>query len=63
MALKATMYQFFQRNGNFSVRLPLARKSTTIKRKQIPLEPGYSCTAHKSQGQTLSEVLVDLVPD
>ena len=27
----------------------------------MPLEPAYSCTAHKSQGQTLDKVVVDLV--
>lgn len=60
--LKCNHVPVFPMQGTFSVKLPMAKKSTSVKRKQLPLEPGYSCTAHKSQGQTLDEVIVDLVP-
>ncbi|CAF5112884.1 unnamed protein product, partial [Rotaria sp. Silwood1] len=33
----------------------------TIKRKALPLIPAYSMTTHKSQGQTLGKIVVDLV--
>ena len=32
----------------------------TIKRKQVPVEPGFAITVHKVQGQTMNRVLVDL---
>jgi ATP-dependent exoDNAse (exonuclease V) alpha subunit len=41
-----------------------AVKRTTkisIKRKALPLIPAYSITTHKSQGQTLSKIIIDLV--
>ena len=33
----------------------------SIKRKAFPLIPAYSMTTHKSQGQTLEKVIIDLV--
>ena len=33
----------------------------TIKRKALPLVPAYSMTTHKSQGQTIAKIIVDLV--
>ncbi|CAF2058057.1 unnamed protein product [Rotaria magnacalcarata] len=39
-------------------------KKTTkisIKRKALPLIPAYSMTTHKSQGQTLGKIIIDLV--
>jgi hypothetical protein len=33
----------------------------SIKRKALPLIPAYSITTHKSQGQTLGKIIVDLV--
>ena len=33
----------------------------SIKHPALPLIPGYSMTTHKSQGQTLSKIIVDLV--
>ncbi|CAF1939898.1 unnamed protein product [Rotaria magnacalcarata] len=33
----------------------------SIKRKALPLIPVYSMTTHKSQGQTLSKIIIDLV--
>jgi hypothetical protein len=40
------------------------KKKTTnisIKRKALPLVPAYSMTTHKSQGQTIAKIIVDLV--
>jgi hypothetical protein len=42
-----------------------AKKCSTrmsIKRRALPLIPAYSITTHKSQGQTLPRIIVDLVP-
>ncbi|CAF4231603.1 unnamed protein product [Adineta steineri] len=41
----------------------MARRPTkiSIKRKALPLIPAYSITTHKSQGQTLGRIIVDLV--
>ena len=60
--LASNQVPVFPTQGTFSVKLQNTKKNITIKRNQLPLVPGYSCTAHKSQGQTLSEVIVDLVP-
>ena len=38
------------------------RKSISIQRTQLPLDPGFSYTAHKTQGKTLPSIIVDLVP-
>ena len=48
--------------SSFSVRVPGRNKRININRKHFPLVPLFSCTAHKSQGQTLSKAIVDLVP-
>ena len=37
-----------------------SHKRCTIKRIQVPLEPGFSMTVHKAQGQTMERVIVDL---
>lgn len=37
-----------------------SRKRCVIKRRQVPIEPGFAVTAHKSQGQTMDRVVVDL---
>ena len=41
---------------------PKSDRNTTlsIKRRALPLVPAYSITTHKSQGQTLSNVVIDL---
>ena len=46
----------------FSYRFPKATRRTRISRTQLPLVPGYSYTAYKSQAQTLPCAAVDLVP-
>jgi len=35
-------------------------KCCVIKRRQVPIEPGFAITAHKAQGQTMGRVVVDL---
>ena len=35
-------------------------KRWTIHRKQVPIEPGFSMTAHEAQGRMLGHVVVDL---
>ena len=47
---------------SFSVSVPGPKKKVSINRTHFPLVPRFSCTAHKSQGQTLSKAIVDLVP-
>lgn len=37
-----------------------SHKRCVIKRKQVPIEPGFAITAHKAQGQTLERAVVDL---
>ena len=46
----------------FSVKLPDMRKSVNVNRCHFPMVPHYSCTAHKSQGDTLQKAIIDLVP-
>jgi ATP-dependent exoDNAse (exonuclease V) alpha subunit len=36
------------------------KKGVKVTRRQLPLTPGYAFTDHKSQGQTLENVLVDI---
>ena len=36
------------------------KTSITVKRKGLPLIPAYSITTHKSQGQTLRKIVIDL---
>eukprot|EP00111_Clytia_hemisphaerica_P005761 TCONS_00016706-protein len=50
----------FPAHGSFTIK-PGA-KSLTIKRNHFPLVPAFACTAHKSQGQTLSSIVIDLIP-
>ena len=37
-----------------------SHKRCTIQRKQVPIEPGFTMTVHKAQGQTMERVIVDL---
>jgi hypothetical protein len=37
-----------------------SHKRCVIKRNQVPIEPGFAITAHKAQGQTMKNVIVDL---
>ena len=47
---------------SFQVAMPGRRKRVNVNRRHFPLVPRFSCTAHKSQGQTLSKAIIDLVP-
>ena len=38
------------------------KEPVSVSRRHFPLVPRFSCTAHKSQGQTLSRAIIDLVP-
>ena len=45
--------------------VPMGRKNgkaeeVNVNRRHFPLVPRFSCTAHKSQGQTLTKAIVDL---
>jgi len=42
----------FERGGS--------HKRCMIKRKQVPIEPGFTMTAYKAQGQTMGKVAIDL---
>ena len=47
---------------DFKVSMPGKQKKVSVNRVHFPLVPLFSCTAHKSQGKTLSKAIVDLVP-
>ena len=38
----------------------ISHKRCTIRRKQVPIEPGFAMTVHKAQGRTMKHVIVDL---
>ena len=52
----------FPMKKNFKVSMPGKQKAVTVYREHFPIVPLFSCTAHKSQGQTLSKAIIDLVP-
>ena len=45
---------------SFQVPMPGKQKKKSIRRRHFPLVPVFSCTAHKSQGQTLPKAVIDL---
>ena len=47
---------------SFPVSIPGRKKNVTVKRRNFPLVPRFSCTAHKSQGQMIHKSIVYLVP-
>ena len=47
---------------SFQVSMPETKTNVNVNRRHFPLVPRFSCTAHKSQGQTLQKAIVDLVP-
>ena len=54
----------FPKAGSFAVKIPGKKDAININRTHFPLVPRFACTAHKSQGKTLSKALIDLViPD
>ena len=50
------------KSGSFSVRVSGKKKPMNVNRSHFPMVPLFSCTAHKSQGRTLKQAIVDLVP-
>ncbi|CAF0996619.1 unnamed protein product [Didymodactylos carnosus] len=44
-----------------AVHKPLRNTRITVTRKQLPFVPAYAITTHKSQGQTMAKIIVDLV--
>ncbi|CAF1289252.1 unnamed protein product [Adineta steineri] len=66
IGLSEQTFQFDMKDllvGNISKIKKLTNRTTkiSIKRKALPLVPAYSITTHKSQGQTLGKVIIDLV--
>lgn len=58
------LFDIKQLLANTDPRAVQTRKKTTtisIKRRALPLVPAYSMTTHKSQGQTIAKIIVDLV--
>ena len=58
------LFDIKQLLANTDSRAVQTRKKTTtisIKRRALPLVPAYSMTTHKSQGQTIAKIIVDLV--
>ena len=60
--LPANHVPIYARKEGFEVRFPEEKKKVNVNRSHLPLVPQFSCTAHKSQGQTLKKAIVDLVP-
>ena len=52
----------FPRTRSVCVKMPRMKKKTSFSRCQFPIVPKFSCTSHKSQGQTLPKAIVDLTP-
>ena len=45
---------------SFTISHHYQKTAQTFKRKQVPLSPAFALTAHRSQGQSLEKVVVDL---
>ena len=43
-----------------SLRHPNSGRTCTLRRHQVPLDAAFAITAHKSQGQTMNRIVVDL---
>ena len=50
------------KKGSFQVKMSGKKKKINVNRSHFPMVPLFSCTAHKSQGQTLKKAVMDLVP-
>jgi hypothetical protein len=55
------IYELLPRTTSKTAKATKRSTKIAIKRKALPLVPAYSITTHKSQGQTLSKIIVDLV--
>jgi hypothetical protein len=45
---------------SFDISHPYSRRRCNICRIQVPIQPGYAITAHRSQGMTYQQVVIDL---
>ena len=53
----------FQKKGSFEVSVKeKKKKKVSVNRCHFPIVPRFACTAHKSQGMSLDEAIVDLLP-
>ena len=52
----------FPQRRSISVSMGGKQKKVSVNRCHFPLVPVFACTAHKSQGQTLSKAVVNLQP-
>ena len=52
----------FPQRRSITVTMPGKQKDVSVNRRHFPLVPVFSCTAHKSQGQTLSKAVINLQP-
>ena len=55
------MYPSFQKQNRLKSKYQGKKDKININRKHFPLVPRFACTAHKSQGQTLTKAIIDLV--
>ena len=59
--LRPNHVPIFPKAGSFKVKIPGKKTKVNINRNHFPLVPRFACTAHKSQGQTLTKAIIDLV--
>ena len=52
----------FPQTRSIQVSMPGKQKKVNVNRRHFPLVPVFACTAHKSQGQTLSKAVINLQP-
>ncbi len=52
----------FLQTTSFTYKFPGTFRSTTIRRRQLPLVPCYAYTSYKAQGKTLPAIITDLIP-
>ena len=58
--LPANHVPIVPQRGSFKVHVG-GKEPVSVNRRHFPLVPRFGCTAHKSQGETLSKAIVDLV--
>ena len=51
----------FPKAGSFRVKVPGRKDPININRTHFPIVPRFACTAHKSQGATLTKAIIDLI--
>ena len=57
--LSSNEYPILPDSTDFQMNHPYDHSNITILRHQIPLQPAFAMTAHRSQGQTLPRAIVD----